>query len=350
MAHAAVVERVLEVGGRAVRAGYVEGVATTPTRQGEGLGSLVMQRVGQLLEAEFEVGALSTGRHAFYERLGWERWRGPTFVRHGPDSCAPPTRTTGSWCCATAPRRVWTSRCRSPARPAPATTGNTSDGWRGSVPAWIAVVGADEVERLARDALGRAAPARRAGSASDTATRTGESPTPADRSYVLKVGPVASAAKWTFGPGGVRAGGGGRRSTPPPGAFRGARGSRRSHLRVDRRAITDRHRITTPTACSDVLREPRDRDRQAPLHRARRLQLTARQIGAVVPFVGRLHRLSVGADPAVGARSTRVLDTQTVNRASSAITELAGEVDDSAATDPLSPRSLRRQPRRRRAR
>ena len=85
VAHAAVVERVLEVGGSAVRAGYVEGVATTPTRQGEGLGSLVMQRVGQLLEAAFELGALSTGRHAFYERLGWERWRGPTFVRHGAD-------------------------------------------------------------------------------------------------------------------------------------------------------------------------------------------------------------------------------------------------------------------------
>jgi len=85
VAHAAVVERVLDVGGQAIRAGYVEGVATAPTRQGEGLGSLVMQRVGQLLEAEFELGTLSTGRHAFYERLGWERWQGPTFVRHGPD-------------------------------------------------------------------------------------------------------------------------------------------------------------------------------------------------------------------------------------------------------------------------
>jgi aminoglycoside 2'-N-acetyltransferase I len=83
VAHAAVVERVLDVGGRAVRAGYVEGVATTPTRRGEGLGSLVMGRVARLLAADFELGALSTGRHAFYQRLGWERWRGPTFVRHG---------------------------------------------------------------------------------------------------------------------------------------------------------------------------------------------------------------------------------------------------------------------------
>jgi len=26
---------------------------------------------------------LSTGRHEFYQRLGWERWLGPTFVRRG---------------------------------------------------------------------------------------------------------------------------------------------------------------------------------------------------------------------------------------------------------------------------
>ena len=26
------------------------------------------------------VGALSTGTHGFYASLGWERWRGPTFV------------------------------------------------------------------------------------------------------------------------------------------------------------------------------------------------------------------------------------------------------------------------------
>jgi aminoglycoside 2'-N-acetyltransferase I len=85
LAHAAVVARDLEVDGRPFRAGYVEGVATTPLRQGEGLGAMVMHRVGQLLAAEFELGALSTERHGFYQRLGWERWQGPTFVRHGTD-------------------------------------------------------------------------------------------------------------------------------------------------------------------------------------------------------------------------------------------------------------------------
>jgi aminoglycoside 2'-N-acetyltransferase I len=81
VAHAAVVERVLVVGGRPLRAGYVEAVATAPGRQGRGHGSAVMARVGDLLHAHAELGALATGRHGFYERLGWERWRGPTFVR-----------------------------------------------------------------------------------------------------------------------------------------------------------------------------------------------------------------------------------------------------------------------------
>ena len=81
LAHAAVVPRVLEVGGRALPAGYVESVVTATERQREGLGSAVMTEVGKLLRREFELGALATGRHAFYERLGWERWRGPTSVR-----------------------------------------------------------------------------------------------------------------------------------------------------------------------------------------------------------------------------------------------------------------------------
>jgi aminoglycoside 2'-N-acetyltransferase I len=34
-----------------------------------------------VISRAFELGALSTGLHAFYMRLGWERWRGPTGVR-----------------------------------------------------------------------------------------------------------------------------------------------------------------------------------------------------------------------------------------------------------------------------
>jgi len=81
VAHAAVVARVLEIGGRPFRAGYVEGVATAPGCQRRGLGSAVMREVAFMLERQYEIGALSTDAQPFYERLGWERWRGPTFAR-----------------------------------------------------------------------------------------------------------------------------------------------------------------------------------------------------------------------------------------------------------------------------
>ncbi|MDQ3385136.1 MAG: GNAT family N-acetyltransferase [Actinomycetota bacterium] len=79
--HAAVMSRTLEVGGRPLRTGYVEGVATRRGREGAGFATLVMTEVDALIRDRFELGALSTERHGFYERLGWERWRGPTAVR-----------------------------------------------------------------------------------------------------------------------------------------------------------------------------------------------------------------------------------------------------------------------------
>jgi len=81
VAHAAVVERPFLVGARAVRAGYVEAVAVTPARQRTGLGSSVMRAINARIRERFELGALSSGEWGFYERLGWERWRGPTYVR-----------------------------------------------------------------------------------------------------------------------------------------------------------------------------------------------------------------------------------------------------------------------------
>ena len=84
VAHAAVVERELHVDGRPLRTGYVEAVATAPDRQGAGLGSLVIADVTAYIRETFELGALGTGRHHFYERLGWQTWTGPVFVRE-PD-------------------------------------------------------------------------------------------------------------------------------------------------------------------------------------------------------------------------------------------------------------------------
>lgn len=81
LGHASVVERTLEIAGRPLRTGYVEAVATSPTRQRTGLGTQVMTDVGTYIRERFELGALGTGSHGFYERLGWETWRGPAFVR-----------------------------------------------------------------------------------------------------------------------------------------------------------------------------------------------------------------------------------------------------------------------------
>ena len=81
VAHAAVVERRILVGERVVRAGYVEAVAVRPPFQRRGLGSAVMAALAPLIRDRFDLGVLSSGEWRFYERLGWERWRGPTFVR-----------------------------------------------------------------------------------------------------------------------------------------------------------------------------------------------------------------------------------------------------------------------------
>jgi aminoglycoside 2'-N-acetyltransferase I len=83
VAHAAVVEREIRVAGRPFRTGYVEAVATAPDRQGLGFGTIVMTAVGEHIRATFELGVLGTGSHHFYERLGWQTWRGPSAVREG---------------------------------------------------------------------------------------------------------------------------------------------------------------------------------------------------------------------------------------------------------------------------
>lgn len=85
VAHACVVPRTIRVDGAGrLRAGYVEAVATTPDRQGSGLGSAVMTAIDDVIRDRFDLAFLSTSAQRFYERLGWRRWQGPTWVRH-PD-------------------------------------------------------------------------------------------------------------------------------------------------------------------------------------------------------------------------------------------------------------------------
>lgn len=85
VAHAAVVPRLLIADDRTMATGYVEGVATAPEARVQGLGSAVMTEAASLIRARYEMGGLSTDRHTFYERLGWERWRGLSYVRRGTE-------------------------------------------------------------------------------------------------------------------------------------------------------------------------------------------------------------------------------------------------------------------------
>ena len=82
--HASVVPRTLWIDDRAVRTGYVEAVAAAPEIQGRGVGTALMREAGRHIHDAYELGALGTGEHHFYERLGWRTWQGRSFVR-APD-------------------------------------------------------------------------------------------------------------------------------------------------------------------------------------------------------------------------------------------------------------------------
>lgn len=78
--HAALVERDIRVAGRPLRTGYVEAVATAVSRQRAWIGTAIMLAVAEHL-GMYELGALGTGSHGFYARLGWKSWRGSSYVR-----------------------------------------------------------------------------------------------------------------------------------------------------------------------------------------------------------------------------------------------------------------------------
>ena len=82
VAHAAVVERELQTGGHRLATGYVEAVATLPSRQGRGYGSRLMGAVEEHVDRAFRLGALSSAGTTLYARRGWLPWLGETYVRN----------------------------------------------------------------------------------------------------------------------------------------------------------------------------------------------------------------------------------------------------------------------------
>ncbi|HUR93885.1 MAG TPA: GNAT family N-acetyltransferase [Gemmatimonadales bacterium] len=79
--HAMLVPRVLETAATGqMRTAYVELVATRPSHQRRGYASHLLEALIPFMR-DFTIGALSPSDAAFYDRLGWERWRGPLSVR-----------------------------------------------------------------------------------------------------------------------------------------------------------------------------------------------------------------------------------------------------------------------------
>jgi aminoglycoside 2'-N-acetyltransferase I len=74
------VQRQLVHGDLPIRTGYVEAVAVREDRRGRGHGRAVMTEAERVIAAAYDLGALSSGLEGFYERSGWIRWLGPTYV------------------------------------------------------------------------------------------------------------------------------------------------------------------------------------------------------------------------------------------------------------------------------
>ena len=84
VSHAEFVPRWLQAGRREVmRTAYVEAVATASGHRRKGLATAVLRRLGEVVAADpgWDLAALSPSDAGFYQRLGWELWRGPLAIR-----------------------------------------------------------------------------------------------------------------------------------------------------------------------------------------------------------------------------------------------------------------------------
>jgi aminoglycoside 2'-N-acetyltransferase I len=80
--HGSVVQRRLLHRGRALRAGYVEGLAVRASHRRRGYGGALMDALERVIHGAYELGALSAtdAAVALYEARGWQRWLGSAFA------------------------------------------------------------------------------------------------------------------------------------------------------------------------------------------------------------------------------------------------------------------------------
>lgn len=78
--HASVVQRRLLHDGRALRAGYVEGVGVRADRRRRGHGTAIMAALERVVRGAYDLGALGATDEAadFYAARGWKLWQGPS--------------------------------------------------------------------------------------------------------------------------------------------------------------------------------------------------------------------------------------------------------------------------------
>src|SRR6266542_3010245 len=78
ISHAMVTTRWLQPEGYPLlKTAYVDAVSTLSSYQGQGYGSAVMRQLAKDIDSDYVIACLETVRETFYERLGWQTWRGP---------------------------------------------------------------------------------------------------------------------------------------------------------------------------------------------------------------------------------------------------------------------------------
>jgi aminoglycoside 2'-N-acetyltransferase I len=78
--HASVIQRRLLHGGRALRTGYVEGVAVRADRRRRGHGAAMMAALETVVRGAYDLGAMGATDEgaSLYAARGWTLWQGPS--------------------------------------------------------------------------------------------------------------------------------------------------------------------------------------------------------------------------------------------------------------------------------